>query len=141
MSKLNGKIKILDDKHKVKFIVAVKADSGMKSEHCEVTLYNRNDKESFFKIFSDLIWIKYDWNSYPLIHRTCSLRVCWEWTTRRHHLLVNYSVFRIIRLANVHTFQNAELRAMRCSRKSLVKAIARQCLQGRLLWAKICGHL
>ncbi len=58
ISKPSGKIKVTDTTEKnfkVKFTVDVKASVGMKLEHCEATFYNRNNRDNFIKVYTDLI--------------------------------------------------------------------------------------
>lgn len=58
ISKPSGKIKVMETtekKFKVKFTVAVKASAGMKLEHCEATFFNRNDRDNFIQVYTDLI--------------------------------------------------------------------------------------
>ena len=45
----------VEKKFKVKFTVDVKASVGMKLEHCEATFDNRNDRDNFAKVYTDLI--------------------------------------------------------------------------------------
>jgi len=57
LNKPSGKIKLIEtsEKFKVKFTVAVKSSAGMKLEHCEATFFNRNDRENFVSVYTDLI--------------------------------------------------------------------------------------